>query len=140
MSTHQLKTHQNAPQPQIGEDAMADVIQLAKTLKTPYLRELRRVIDTEIADRFKSDRTNGALQIQKIADDLGLTVEELMSGAPRARKTRSDAGKVVMPAEMKYRNPDDESKQWSGRGLAPKWVKNWEEEHGSREGLLITKV
>lgn len=141
MSTHQLKTHQEAAQPQIGDDAMADAIQLVKTLETPYLRDLRRLIDGEIITREKSKITDAMVQIQQIANSVGLSVEQLMNGAlPKPRKTRSDAGRVIAPAEMKYRNPADETKQWSGRGLAPKWVKDWEEEHGSREGLLIQKA
>lgn len=41
----------------------------------------------------------------------GYTLEELFSPS---RKTRR-------PAAPKYRNPDDESQVWSGRGKHPKW-------------------
>lgn len=139
MSAVSLKTHQNAPQPQIGDEAMADAVQLVKTLETPYLRDLRRLIDSEIMSRASVERSQAIFQIQQIAASLGTSVHDLMSGM-KERKVRSDAGKVVAPTEMKYQDPTDTARKWSGRGLAPKWVKDWEAQHGSREGLLIAKA
>lgn len=127
--------HQNAPQAQIGDSAMADATQLVKTLETPYLRELRRLIDNEIMSRASTERRDAIVKIQQIAQGLGVSLQDLMSAA----SPRKGAGTKRGPSEMKYRSPDDESKQWSGRGLAPKWVKDWEAKYGSRDGLLISK-
>lgn len=129
------QTHQNAPQAQISTAAMADATQLVKTLETPYLRDLRRLIDAEIMSRASTERRDAIVKIQQIAANVGIPLKELMSSA--SPRKGANTGTKRGPSEMKFRNPDDESQQWSGRGLAPKWVKDWEAKYGSRDGLLI---
>lgn len=136
-----LKTHQNAPQAQIGDEAMADAVQLVKTLETPYLRDLRRLIDGEIITREKSKITDAMVQIQQIANGVGLSVEQLMNGAlAKPRKAGSNAGIKHGPASIKYRHPEDASLTWAGRGRSPKWVMDWENSGKSIIDLLIDKA
>jgi DNA-binding protein H-NS len=68
-------------------------------------------------------------QIQKIAADVGLSVEALMglkkagTAGKLAKKTggakKTSAGKKV---EAKYRNPKNPQETWSGRGRKPVWL------------------
>lgn len=139
MSAVPLKTHQNAPQPQIGDEAMADAVQLVKTLETPYLRDLRRLIDSEIMGRAKSERTEAIFKIQQIAAGLGVSVGELMSSA-MPRKAGNNAGVKHGPAPIKYRHPEDASLTWTGRGAKTKWVHAWEASGKSISDLLIDKA
>ena len=57
-------------------------------------------------------------ELEKRAKELGVTLNEVMGGAPAksARKKSKSASKA------KYRNPDDASQTWTGRGRKPKWV------------------
>jgi DNA-binding protein H-NS len=40
----------------------------------------------------------------------------------RGRPGKGGSGKSRKPVQPKYRNPDDPSETWSGRGRQPKWV------------------
>jgi len=51
-------------------------------------------------------------QIKELAASIGVTVE--IHEASKAALTK-------IPA--KFRNPDNHSQTWTGRGLAPKWLK-----------------
>lgn len=48
----------------------------------------------------------------------GYTVDEIFPGAAPVRAT--SGGKEKAPA--KYRNPENSSQTWSGRGRKPKWI------------------
>jgi DNA-binding protein H-NS len=57
-------------------------------------------------------------QILHIARGAGLSVKELLAGkGPKEPKSA--------PREAKFSHPDDSTKQWSGRGRQPGWVKDW---------------
>jgi DNA-binding protein H-NS len=51
-------------------------------------------------------------QIKELAASIGVTLEIHEAGKATSAK---------IPA--KYRNPDNHSQTWTGRGLAPKWLK-----------------
>lgn len=57
-------------------------------------------------------------QIQALLDAEGLTLEEVFDGTRRGRAPSKAKGVAVKP---KYRNPDDESQTWAGRGKRPRW-------------------
>lgn len=79
----------------------------------------------------------------------GITVKDLSStkaiskakgkGKPAktVRATKADAGakKAAKPVEAKFRGPNGES--WSGRGLAPKWLKALIAEGKTKEEFAI---
>lgn len=71
-------------------------------------------------------------EIQKIAKDLGLSVDDLLqekkargkkAGAAR-KATRKKKATVRKPAKIKYRNPADSSQTWTGRGKRPVWLRD----------------
>ena len=141
MSAIPVKSHQNAPQAQIGTSAMADAVELVKTLETPYLRDLRRLIDNEIMARADIERREAIFKVQRIAADMGISVADLVASAmPKERKAGVNLGKKYGPAPAKYHNPEDHSQTWSGRGNAPKWVTAWQNDGKSLDDLLITKA
>ena len=51
-------------------------------------------------------------QIKELAASIGVTVE--IHEASKATLTK---------IPVKYRNPDNHAQTWTGRGLAPKWLK-----------------
>jgi len=75
------------------------------------------IADAEKALRAKkeSKRKEVVAQIRQLAASIDATVE-IKDGR---RTTRS--GMKVLP---KYQDPNDPSKQWTGRGMQPAWVRN----------------
>lgn len=92
-----------------------------KDLSKLSLAELR-TLQTEVSEALKSrhhlDVSKAREQILHIAQSAGMSVKDLLaSKPPKHAKTASVAAK--------YRNPDDPSQLWSGRGKHPRWVKAW---------------
>jgi DNA-binding protein H-NS len=115
--------------------ALADAQALISTLETPYLQELQGFLSQEIRRRYIAARTDAIAEIHKIIAAAGLTKEEvqaLMAGKPKAWKLAKRGA-----ADIKFRHPVDETKQWSGRGRTPLWVKKWKLAHGNVDALKI---
>ena len=83
-------------------------------------------------------------KLTRQAKDSGYTVQELFgTGASAAaattaskagRRKSANTGRKVPP---KYRNPDDASQTWTGRGKAPLWFGALIASGKTREDLLI---
>jgi DNA-binding protein H-NS len=82
------------------------------------LRTLEAQVDEELKSRHYLGVSKAREQILHIARGAGISVDDLLSG--KALKTPAPAG-----GAPKYRNPDDPSQQWTGRGRQPNWVKAW---------------
>lgn len=87
------------------------------------LAQLRK-LDADVAEELKKRRFLGISQAREqilhIARSAGLSVKDLVSSKPVKEQARE-------PAATKFRHPDDATKQWSGRGRKPAWVKEWTE-------------
>jgi len=82
------------------------------------LRTLEAQVVEELKKRHFLGVSQAREQILHIARGAGLSVKELLAGkGPKEPKAQ--------PRETKFRHPDDETKQWSGRGRQPGWVKDW---------------
>jgi DNA-binding protein H-NS len=95
----------------------------ANTMKTAdlekmsikQLRDLTRRIDAAIADRKQRDKAEVKAKIEALASDAGLSIRELFDGSRgKSRKRRLVA--------VKYRDPNDPTKVWTGRGRQPRWM------------------
>jgi DNA-binding protein H-NS len=78
--------------------------------------ELQRLIteaQVQLEAKQHSLRKEVIAQIRDLAASIGVSVE--IQDAKKGNRRLSTV-------EAKYRNPDDHSKTWSGRGLAPKWM------------------
>lgn len=75
------------------------------------LDELRKQIDVEIKRRQQSEKSRLRAEIQRLAAESGLTIEEILGGKISGKKT-------VAPV---YANPEDPSQTWSDRGRKPAW-------------------
>ena len=85
-------------------------------LSVAELNALQADITREIARRRKSEADSLVNEFRKRAAELGLSVEDLVSGKSGAKR-----GKVA----VKYRHPDDANLTWTGRGKRPRWVDAW---------------
>jgi len=85
------------------------------------LRGLMHDIEKEIKDRQVQEVKKAREQIQAIAQNLGVSVEDLLAGAgaKAAGKGKGGSGTKV---EAQYQNPSDSSQTWTGRGRQPKWI------------------
>lgn len=81
------------------------------------LRDLKDQVEREMKVRERSEREAAARQIKEIADRVGASVEELLGMAGK--------GKAPKPAKnVKFRDPNDSSRTWSGRGRKPRWIED----------------
>lgn len=88
-----------------------------KDMAIDELVELKQGIDKLISQKQK-EQTKDLIEEFKIkAAKLGLSIEELMG--LESNKARKSKGQKVPP---KYRNPNDASQTWTGRGRKPLWV------------------
>jgi DNA-binding protein H-NS len=72
-------------------------------------------------------------EFRERAAAIGMRVSlEPLTAPAQTRKTRADAG---APLPVKYQGPNGEA--WSGRGIAPRWLKAFELEGRSREEFRV---
>jgi DNA-binding protein H-NS len=84
------------------------------------LRELIRSADQALT-RLVAQRARSTLkEIRRMAAEVGFEVTFAKAGKPVSGKPK-EAG-IRGKAVQKYRNPDDPTETWSGRGRPPKWV------------------
>jgi DNA-binding protein H-NS len=82
------------------------------------LRALEEQVNEELKTRHYLGISKAREQILHIAQSVGITHKQLLA-IKGPKVPTQDSG------EAKYRNPDDASQQWSGRGRQPAWVKAW---------------
>lgn len=92
------------------------------------LKDLEEEIRRERQKRENARRREAEKKIRELAAAAGLTVEIISSG----RKGRA----APAPRPPKYRNPDDPSQTWSGRGKRPAWFKEAIEKGMKPEDML----
>ncbi|WP_072395463.1 H-NS histone family protein [Hyphomicrobium sp. CS1GBMeth3] len=74
-------------------------------------RSLRERVDDEIAERERVERAELKAKLSDMASKAGFSVNELFGrGGRRSQST------------VQYRNPDDPSQTWTGRGRRPNWI------------------
>lgn len=83
------------------------------------LEKLSRDIEKQIAKLEKDELKAAKEAAEKAAKAHGFTLSDIMGG-PATRKT---AGKPRTIGEPKYRNPDNESQTWTGKGRQPNWYR-----------------
>lgn len=82
------------------------------------LRQLDAQLIEELKARHYLSISQAREQILHIAQSAGVSVQELLSG----KVPKLASGKLVA---VKFGHPDDPTKQWTGRGRQPAWIKDW---------------
>ena len=82
-------------------------------LSKEELQALKSDIDQELQNRKEAHRQETLTQLHDLAKDAGFTFEELVG---------SSKGKTRVPAKVKFRDPQNPSNTWAGRGRKPKWL------------------
>jgi DNA-binding protein H-NS len=78
------------------------------------LNELEHRVKKAIVTAKERERAETRAKMQELAEQSGFTVAELFGTGGRGGK----GGKVA----VKYRNKDNPSETWTGRGRQPKWL------------------
>lgn len=84
------------------------------------LKELiaqREAIEKQINEVRKHEITDAINKVHSLIDEYQLTQQDIFGGAGGVKKVKATANKVA----AKYRDSVT-GKEWSGRGLAPKWL------------------
>lgn len=81
------------------------------------LKGLHHEIEREVKGRQQSDLAKARQQILAIAQEAGISVEELLS--TDTKKSNKTKGQKV---QAQYQNPANKAQTWSGRGRQPKWI------------------
>ncbi|WP_238365826.1 H-NS family nucleoid-associated regulatory protein [Mesobacterium pallidum] len=79
------------------------------------LKQLRKDVDAAIAGFVERKRQEARAKLEAEAKAMGFSLTELVEGKGKA-KSRSQS----LP---KYRDPQDASNTWTGRGRQPEWFK-----------------
>lgn len=92
---------------------MAKKIDLSK-LSLDELKTLEKDVKAAISDFHERQRAEVLKEMEAVAQKHGLSIDDVVGTKGKRRKAK------VSP---KYRNPDNTSETWSGRGRQPAWFK-----------------
>jgi DNA-binding protein H-NS len=106
-------------------------IQLEK-MTVKELEALEIELQDAIAARKLAEKAEVKEKLAALAEKSGFSVDELF-GKPRRNAAGSAKGKVA----PKYRNPQNASETWTGRGRMPLWIKTLTEKGAKRDKFLI---
>lgn len=84
------------------------------TLSPADLLTLQENVKQELKRREHQGLSDAKAQILAIAQAVGMSVQDLVGNGVKAKTTSKVAAQ--------YRNPDDVTQEWTGRGRRPKWV------------------
>ena len=94
------------------------------------LKTLKKDVDKAIASFEKRRIADARKEVEEVAKKHGITLDQIVPTGRKGTKSKSKA-----PA--KYRNPENPSETWSGRGRQPEWFKAAEAAGKSRESMAV---
>lgn len=94
------------------EYSMSDAQLEKMTIKD--LKELRLRVDSAIVARQADERNSLREKFRAMAEESGLSLNEILGGSGRGGKGKTVAAKFANPA-----NPEE---TWTGRGRQPRWL------------------
>ena len=83
-----------------------------ENLNVDELRAITENAQQLIAKKQHQRLYDAYMQFEQIAEDSNATIEEILKAGEKLEKKRS----------IKYRNTDDHSETWTGRGRKPTWL------------------
>jgi DNA-binding protein H-NS len=97
------------------------------------LAELVKSAEKALAEKKRSEHRNVIAKIKELADSIGVTVTIHETGTS-TRGTSSRKGTKVAP---KYRDPANPEQTWTGRGVKPRWLRDYTDKGRKIEDFLI---
>ena len=77
----------------------------------------REALEKQIVELRKSELADAIAKVRSLIAEYGLTQSDIFGRARKEKKVKAEGTKV----SAKYRDSVS-GKEWSGRGLAPKWM------------------
>jgi DNA-binding protein H-NS len=114
-----------------SDDKITLISEIGATLSAQELIRVRTLADNLRLENLEEARNVLASKIQAECKELGLSPEEVL-GIRRGRRGRRVNTTSV---SVKYTGPQGET--WTGRGIAPLWLRKLEEEGHDREEYRI---
>jgi DNA-binding protein H-NS len=115
-------------------------------MSVPELLKLRERIQAALANKIEQERRELERQIEQ------LSAVELSGGGSRGLVSRGRPSRVVARPRRgngrahplkgrtvapKYRDPENSSQTWAGRGQPPRWLRAYEQQGRKRDEFLI---
>lgn len=101
-------------------------------LSVEELKRLQAEAEVLIASKKDQAIEDAYNQIMTIADNVGLSIEQILEFG--AQKRKKSTRKAVEP---RYRNKNNPSDTWTGRGKQPRWLVAELEKGAQLEDFLI---
>ncbi len=99
-----------------------------QNLSPAELQALIKNAQSALEEKQAGMRKQVIAQIKELAASIGVTVE--ITDDKKSRKSSSAVA-------AKYSNPANPSETWTGRGLAPKWMKELMDQGRNKDDFLI---
>lgn len=116
---------------------MSEVIEQID-LSSYSIEELKELVDkakNEVATKEQNRVQQVRSQIEQLAGELDMSVEELMRYDGR-RKLKSSVKPV---GKIKFQNPANPKQTWTGRGKRPRWLQDALDEGANLEDFALSK-
>jgi DNA-binding protein H-NS len=97
------------------------------------LAELVQNAEKALAEKKRSERRNVIAKIKELADSIGVTVTVHEAGT----STRATSSRKGTKVAAKYRDPANPQQTWTGRGVKPRWLREYTEKGRKIEDFLI---
>jgi DNA-binding protein H-NS len=110
-----------------GDERVKLIGEICQELTVQQLKQVRELADQKRLEKIDEAKEQVIARMREEFAQLDLDLDEVM-GLSRGRRRKS-------PLPPKYRSP--EGKEWSGRGYAPVWIREYEEAGGDREDYFI---
>lgn len=81
------------------------------------LKGLQHTIEKELKSRQQGDLAKARQQILAIAQQAGVSMEELLGGS-----TKKSSNRKGQKVRAQYQNPANQEQTWTGRGRQPRWI------------------
>ena len=87
------------------------------SMTSKELEDLRSQVDLALRDAVVREKAQARQAAEKAAAEFGFSLSDVLNGPDGSRRKSED--KPVSPP--KYRNPEDPTQTWTGRGRKPGW-------------------
>lgn len=101
------------------------------------LKELEKKVAEQMAVSERDEIQGAAKQIEAIAQSLNMSVQELIDRSGLLDTKAKRGPKPGIKGTALYRNKEDESQTWTGRGRKPKWFADYVDGGGTLDELKI---
>ena len=116
-----------------ADDKINLIGEIGETLNAQELIRVRTLADNLRLEKLEGAKNALAAKIQAECEELGLSPEEVLGIRRRRRGRRVNTTSV----SIKYHGPQGET--WTGRGIAPLWLRKLEEEGHDREQYRVAE-